>query len=155
MCSAGKRGARLVVETDAVRADPLGPDPAVRQGAVVSDVEGSEAGGEGLGDDERLVIQGDDHAVREGELAYDLAGLAVRRHESDLAGCLAAREHLVEFAEVEGDRVDVDVAARVDRDLAPPVRRDVAEIGREAMFLMMYSASLPTPGRNPEDTRSD
>jgi hypothetical protein len=69
MCSAGKRGARLVVETDAVRADPLGPDPAVRQGAVVSDVEGSEAGGEGLGDDERLVIQGDDHAVREGELA--------------------------------------------------------------------------------------
>jgi hypothetical protein len=34
----------------------------------------------------------------------------------------------VELAEVEVDRVDVDVAAPVDGDLAPPEPRDVAEI---------------------------
>ena len=51
------------------------------------------------------------------------------RDERDLAGCLAAGEHVVELGEVEVDRVDVDVAASVDGDLAPAVRRDVAEIG--------------------------
>ena len=78
---------------------------------------------------ERLVVRRDDHAVREGDLARDLACLAVGRDERDLAECLAAREHLVELGEVEVDRVDVDVAASVDGQLAPAVRRDVAEIG--------------------------
>ena len=59
----------------------------------------------------------------------DLADVAVRRDQRDLAGRLSARQHVVEVGEVEVDRVDVDVAAPVDRHLAPAVRRDVAEIG--------------------------
>src|SRR5439155_24974570 len=42
------------VEADAVRADPVRPHPTVRQGAVIRDVEGGEACGKGLGDDERF-----------------------------------------------------------------------------------------------------
>src|SRR5207248_5937645 len=73
--------AAVRVEADAVRADSVGPGPAVRQGAVVLDVEGSQACGKGLGDDERLVVRRDDHAVRESELVCHLAGLAVWRDE--------------------------------------------------------------------------
>ena len=49
--------------------------------------------------------------------------------ERDLAGCSAAREHIVELGEVEVDRVHIDVGTPVDSDLVPPVRRDVAEVG--------------------------
>jgi hypothetical protein len=65
--------AAVRVETDAVRADSVRPDATVRQGAVVLDVEGGEACGKGLGDDERLVVRRDDHAVGEGELVRHLA----------------------------------------------------------------------------------
>src|SRR5215207_5827580 len=131
VCHVRARGpdAAVRVEADAVRPDPVGPDATVRQGAVAGDVEGGEPGGERLGDDERLVVGRDDHAVREGELVRHLAGLAVRADERDLAGCFAAREHLVELGKVEVDRVHVDVAAPIDGDLTPTERRYVVEIG--------------------------
>jgi hypothetical protein len=122
------------MQPSASRQIPSGPTPAaqtrpVRQCAVVADVEGGQACGKGLGEDKRLVVRRDDHAVRERERARDLAGLALRRDERDLAGRSAAGEHLVELFEVEVDRVDVGVAPSVDGDLAPPERRDVAQIG--------------------------
>src|SRR5439155_25645639 len=99
-----------------------------------------------LGDDERLVVRRDYHAVREGELVRHFAGLAVRRDERDLAGCFAASEHLVELGEVEVDRVDVDVATPVDGDLAPPERPDVAEIGvPDARPVGLDPGSTPGP----------
>src|SRR5262249_8487460 len=114
---------------DAVRTDPVRPQATVRQGAVLRDVEGGEPCGKGLGDDERLIVRSDNHAVREGELARHLAGLAVWGDERDLARCFATAEHVVELGEVEVDGVDVDVAAPVDGDLAPAERRDVAKVG--------------------------
>ena len=55
--------AAVRVEADAVRADPVRPDATVRQRAVVLDVEGGEACGKGLGNDEGLIVRRDDHAL--------------------------------------------------------------------------------------------
>ena len=82
------------MQPSASRQMPSGPTPSAQtrrfdKRAVVGDVERGEPCGEGLGDDERLVVRRDDHAVREGELVRDLAGLAVRGDERDLAGCFA------------------------------------------------------------------
>src|SRR6266496_4381452 len=62
VCARGPDAA-VRVEADAVWADPVGPDPTVRQSAVVLDVEGGEACGKRLGDDERLVVRRDYHPV--------------------------------------------------------------------------------------------
>ena len=108
---------------DAVRADAVGPHPPVRQAAVGGDVEGGEAAGEGLGDDQRGVVGRDDHAVGELDAVGDLAGRAVRCDQGD-----DARLRRLAGPEVEAQAVEVDVAAAVDDDLVPAVAGDAAQV---------------------------
>src|SRR4029453_13024509 len=67
VCARGPDAA-VRVEADAVGADTVCPHAPIRQVAVSLDVEGGEACGKGLGDDERLIVRRYDHAVREGQL---------------------------------------------------------------------------------------
>src|SRR6266702_5563936 len=51
------------IHADAVGGQALGPHPPVGQAAIGFDVEGDESPGEGLRDDQRLVIRRNHHAI--------------------------------------------------------------------------------------------
>jgi hypothetical protein len=114
----------------------------VGQIAGVFDIEGDEPPSEGLGDDQRLVIRRDHHAVGEYQVACDLASRAVRGDQCDDAGCgrLAGEE-------AEADAVEVDVAPAIDHNLVP-------EIGEPAQVGSRRSSSLPVTSRRPSGSQS-
>ena len=73
-----------------VHADPvgrtitrIGPDPAIRQATVRGNVEGAQASGPGLGDDQRRAVFGDGHTVAERDVVGHLLRRAVRMHQRD------------------------------------------------------------------------
>jgi hypothetical protein len=74
--------------------------------------KGGELAGERLGDDQCLVVRGDDHAVGELDVAGDLAQLAVWGDELDVAG-----PWRLTAGEFEVRAVEVDVTAPVHNDL--------------------------------------
>ena len=92
------------------------------------EVERGQASGERLGDDQRPVVRRDDHAVRELDVARDLADGAVRPDELDVAGFrrLAA-------GEVEVRAVEVGPAVRVHDDLVATLVGDDA--GRPVLLV--------------------
>jgi hypothetical protein len=81
------------MQRSASRQMPSGPTPSAqtRRFDKVPSAAMSKAvsrAAKGLGDDERLVVRRDHHAVREGELVRDLAGLAVGVMSAILPGAL-------------------------------------------------------------------
>jgi hypothetical protein len=104
------------VHADSVGAEARGEHPSSRQPAVGVDVERGEPARERLGDDQRPAVRSDDHAVRELDVAGDLAHPPVGRDELDVA-----RRGRRAGDEVEVRAVDVGVPARVDDDLVRPL----------------------------------
>ena len=102
----------LGVQADPVRSQVRGEHAPAGQPAVGVDVERGELASERLGDDQRPVVRGDDHAVGEGNVTGDLAQLPVGREELDVAG-----RGRLPAGEVEVSAVEVDVAAPVHDDL--------------------------------------
>ena len=102
----------LGVQADPVGTQVLGEHAPAGQPAVGGDVERGEPAGERLGDDQRPVVRGDDHAVGEGDVTGDLPQLPVGREELDVAG-----RGRLPAGEVEVRAVEVDVAAPVHDDL--------------------------------------
>src|SRR5439155_17772243 len=91
--------------------------------AIGGDVESGERAGEGFGDDQRLVVGGDDHAIGEGDAVCHLPNRSIRRDQRDDAGA----ELLL--AELEADAVHVNVGSAVHDDFVPAVAGEAAQVG--------------------------
>ena len=102
--------AALRVQADAIRrAVELRPHAAVGERSVGVHVERGQARGHGLGDDQRLAVGCDHHAVGKREIVSRNAGIAVGRDE-DQAG---VRSLVATAEEIEAEMANVGPALRV------------------------------------------
>ena len=158
--SAQPSGAKVTAPSIVVGVAGLGrgldlrPDAAVGQRAVGLDRERREAGGEGLGDDERAVV-GDDHAVGEPEVLGGDARAAVGVDAHERRGRRVAAAHEVE-AEVAGvgaplavDDHVVEVPARERRDVGVLGDRAVGRAPQHAPVLHGHDQQVAV-GQPPE-----
>src|SRR5438067_1223219 len=113
------------IEANTIReaATEICPHPTVGQAAGSIDVESSQSVTVGLGEDQRRVVRGHDHAIGESaSLCYLLNRAIGCDQNQDAGGELATWE-------VEAEVADVGIASTVHYHVAPGVARQVAQVG--------------------------